>query len=212
MKGGTLVAWTPYIDFAFCNLQSGEFLAAGEFLQTAITHRAERMPDTLQQDQAEFDRTVATFLLAVGHGPEAERFARRSAESPGRSGSKLIPAASRQLVALMTQWTVLEAKLAQLEETDFLTTTSILAGNRRASVRAESWTLESQIRQFIADPERSNPLRPYLPGEARCDAWLLGEYLRILPSGVATELLRQARGGQRSQASLRGRLLRCFGR
>ena len=93
----------------------------------------------------------------------------------------------------MTQWAVLQSQLEQLEETTFLTTGLADRESQRAAIRSQCWTIESQVLQIVADPERSNPLRPYLPGEARFESWLLGEYLHVLPAGIATELLRQAR-------------------
>ena len=83
---GTVVAWSPYIEISACEVQAAEYPLAFAALLSGIEDRSHRMPDTLQQDQAEFDRRDR-------HGPVSQ-LAGRATPSASPAALPKTPAAT----------------------------------------------------------------------------------------------------------------------
>ncbi len=195
-------AGTAYTPLSFLHLQQGKFAELPGDLRKLKTQHALREPYSLIHDQADVDRSLALFLLALGNARDAERFARQAYERPQRMGNNSVDAISGHLTNGVVLWSVLQAQLDQREETDFLTGTGLMARQaRRTAIQTECRTLRSQILKIVGDRRRPNPLRPYLPEEVGVDSWLLGQFVQMLPTGIVREMIRDARASETHPAA-----------
>ena len=183
---------SPYFPLSHLQVQSGLFRNAWQSIRSGQADRGKRMPHTLQQDQSTVDSSaaIAQVLLAVGKGPEAERFARRAYERPGRVSSKTDSERDDSFNSGFLLWLVLEMRLAPWGAD----ATRSVADWQRESLRAEAWALRQKLTKIVGDPEFLVSLfRPNLPGQASVETWQLGALLALVPAGVAEEALAQAR-------------------
>lgn len=142
--------------------------------------QAARPPRDRLRERAENDRAIAVFLLALGNLEAAERFARRACESP--DPATFVDGRDMELPADLVLWTVLEAR----------------GDGGRA---AERLLLRRRLLKLLGERTGPNPLRPYLPGGMPMESWLLGSLVRMLPRGLALQLIREARGEETHPAA-----------
>ncbi|MDR3636241.1 MAG: hypothetical protein P4L84_20735 [Isosphaeraceae bacterium] len=190
-RGGPDFSASPYTYLARLYVQEGRTADALDALRKARAHRAQRPASTLQNDQAEFDRTVALAMLSLGRVAEAERFARRAVESPDRLGRTSTRRDEQTLGNAIVLWTVLAAERERLRER-----ASARGGSDWSGVAAHDaalWTLARQAASVARDPSRPNVLRPFVPGSTVVESWQLGSVLRMLPPGAALGMVEQAR-------------------
>jgi tetratricopeptide (TPR) repeat protein len=188
---------TAYRPLALLYLQQGRVTEALSALKKGQAQRATRAPHTLQQDQTKMDQAVGLLLLVLGKSEDAERFVRRSHEQPDRTGSTTDDETDVALVNGLAMWTVLESRLEQLAEEDAgRSGAAVLPDLSRRALAVQSWTLKRGLLKILHDPERLRALRPYMPGTPDLESWLSGGLVRLLPPGVATEAVRQARAAE----------------
>jgi tetratricopeptide (TPR) repeat protein len=184
-------AGSPLTFLARLCAQEGRAADALDALRKARIHRARRLSSTLQNDQAEFDETVALTLLSLGRVEDAERFARRAFDTPDRLGRSSARRDEKTLGGAIVLWTVLTAARERIGE--------------RAAVRGESdwwgpaandairWRLARQAAHLARDSSRPSILRPFVPGSTAVESWQLGSILRMVPPGAALAMVSQAR-------------------
>lgn len=188
---------TPYTYLACLDLRQGRWERVLDDFHRCQVHRSHRYPATLQYDQADVDRACALFLLATGHDADALRFARRSEEAPLRLGNTSTSARSYSLYRLLVLWSANEAVRERRLEVE-----SAANSRRRPDdvenvrLASESRILAAQILHQLARNADVNLLRPYLPQEVQLEAWMLGQFVQAIPSGIARELLRRARASE----------------
>jgi tetratricopeptide (TPR) repeat protein len=184
--GGTSYSGSPFTPLSRIYVQEGRPGDAIAALLMARSHRAQRGPKTLGDDQGEYDISVALAMLALGRSDDAERFARRVFETPDRLGHTSDRPDDKELANAVVLWTVLAAKRARREERGGW-------GSLRPDADAEAWTLARLAGRIARQPDRPNVLRPYVPGSATIESWQLGTVLRMVPPGVALTMVDQAR-------------------
>lgn len=193
---------STYEDVVMVHLQQGDFVQAAADFKLLQSQRGAREPSTLTADQSTIDRQIALFLVAVGRAGDAERYARQAYEFPSRNANTSSDPVSGELADTLTLWTVLQAKLHQLESSDFLAGTSLAERTDvRASLAAECWRLRTTVLKILSDPRRINPLLPYALDEVRTESWMAGQFLQVLPLGAGQQLLRQARESEQHPAA-----------
>ncbi|HVS34684.1 MAG TPA: hypothetical protein VMS17_03820 [Gemmataceae bacterium] len=189
---------SPWMRLAVFYLQEGRTKDAWEAFQKGRLQRGERKPDTLQQDQTFTDRSLALMMLAVGRSEDAERFARRAYELPGRTGDTTDDQRSQTTLSGLVLYMALESRIEELQEADAARTgmAALSPADKTdiANRETELWTLRRHMIDLLSDETFLNELlRPYLPGQDDKEAWVTPTIIRILPPGVAVEAIRQAR-------------------
>jgi tetratricopeptide (TPR) repeat protein len=204
---------SAYFRLTGLYLQQGRFQESLQAIKQGQARRAQREPFTLQQDRSLVDRSLASLLLALGRGPEAERFARRSFERPGRLGNITVQEREDIFSNGFLLWLALQTRIEQVQEggTDWQAQTRPLEKSWHAGMtpdvtldvlRGESWILQQKLVKLLGDPEfLTEVLRPHLLSEASADSWAHGSILKFLPAGVAEEALAQARTAESHAAA-----------
>jgi tetratricopeptide (TPR) repeat protein len=196
---------SPYMRLALFYLQAGRTQEAWRALKQGQAQRFRREPHTLQQDQSFADRSIALMLLALGRADEAERFARKAYERPGRTGSTTDDERTHTLLAGLTLWTVLNARIELLREAHAAKSTAagLAPSPELKALETEAWMLKRHMLKLLSDETFLNELiRPYMPGQDDKETWLVPSILRLLPPGVAVEALRQARASEDHESAV----------
>jgi tetratricopeptide (TPR) repeat protein len=186
---------TPYNDLAYLYVQECRFPEAIDALKHAQVHRAARQPSTLQNDQATFERALALLLLALGRVQDAEPIAKRSHERPNRTGFHTADATDEAFSTSYILAAILDTRIEQMRETEAALSgrERLLEQGKRMELEMEAWALTRRVLKRVAAGDRPNILRPNMPGTSTPETWLAGSIVRMLPPGVAVELIRQAR-------------------
>lgn len=183
---------SAYFPLSALTLQKGRMSDAWQAVQQGHAQRARRNADTLQQDQSVAERSVALILLALGKGEEAERFARRAYERPGRLGSTTTSDQDEIFNNGFLFWLALQTRIQQIQENR--ASFDVTAELQLVNLQSESWALKQKLVKLLSDEDfLTGVLRPYLPGVANVEGWQLGSVLQLLPAGVAEEALARAR-------------------
>jgi tetratricopeptide (TPR) repeat protein len=191
-SGGPDFYGTPYHWLSLVYLQQAQMPQAWEAVKRAKVQRDLRKSYTLEQDQGRMAQSVSLFLLAQGRAEEAVRFARRVNDRPDRAGFNSSDETRDALTYKLLLWTALQNRLTQLDET---APGGLLPDLDRKALDIEAWTLKRQLLKLLAGLGRRNEFRPYLPGGASIPTqpWMMGSLIGVLPSGVATVAIREAR-------------------
>jgi tetratricopeptide (TPR) repeat protein len=187
---------SPYLRLGMFYLQQGRIPEAWHAIKQGQAQRWSRQPYTLEQDQSFADRSIALMLLALGRGEDAERFARRAYERPGRTGFTTDDERTELLLNGLVFWQVLQTRMEEMREADSQQSLvdRLKPNTRLESMELEAWTLKRHLLTLLSDEKfLQELLRPYMPGQDDKEAWFTPTILQLLPPGVAVEALRQAR-------------------
>jgi tetratricopeptide (TPR) repeat protein len=106
-----------------------------------------------------------------------------------------VDATDRLLANSLLMWTILEDRQEQLREADAAKSWGgrLGVGAEQKKLAYEAFLLKRGMLKILHDPARLDALRPYLPGAAEIEPWMLPSLIRLLPPGVAAEAISQAR-------------------
>jgi hypothetical protein len=194
----------PHVDYhgspcqrlAVFHLQQGRVPEAWEAFKRGQGVRGTRPAHTLEQDQTFADRSFALLMLAVGRGEDAERFARRAYERPGRTGNTTDDQRTHTLLSGLVLWMALDTRVEELREAGAAGAGArgMVPDPRVQALRVEAWRLRRHLLEVLGDEAFLNELiRPYLPGQDDKESWVMPTVIRVLPPGVAVEAIRRAR-------------------
>jgi tetratricopeptide (TPR) repeat protein len=196
---------SAFFSLASLYTQQSRLPEAWHALLQGHRQRARRNGHTLEQDQSVADGTTADVLLALGRSADAERFARKVYERPGRTGSNTGNERTESLLSGLTLWSALRSRCAALREEEALARFPLRAEASRRQLEVETWTLERRLLKLLSENPMLDELsRPYLPGDGFLPSWQIGTLMRLLPAGVAEEALRQARVKEQSREGAGG--------
>jgi tetratricopeptide (TPR) repeat protein len=187
---------SAYFSLAMLYAQQSRFQEAWSALQQGQHERGKRKPHTLVQDQSFVDRSIALVLLALGRGEDAERFARRTYDRPGRMGSTTDSQETDRFLGGLTLWAALQTRIEMMREEEVLLVglrSQIEMQSRRRALELEAWTLKRRLLKMVSDDVfLVELLRPYL-AQGHKEPWLMPALVDLLPGGVAAEAIRKAR-------------------
>jgi tetratricopeptide (TPR) repeat protein len=182
---------SPYRSLSRVYMQQGRMKDSWEALKKGKRQRDLRKPHTLELDQGRMDQASTLFLLALGRAEEALRFARRAHDRPDRTGHTSADETRDAIGNKLLLWTAIQSRLAQLSEME--TSSGLLPNVDRKALEFEAWTLQRQLLKLLSGLGEHNQFRPYLTGNASLEPWTMGSLVQVLPAGVATVAIRQAR-------------------
>lgn len=190
---------SPWRNLADLYVTEGRFPEAVEALRRTRTDRAARKPSTLQQDQAVTETSIATLLVALGRGADAERFARRVYGRPDRSGHTSADPRFLELDGALLMHAVLRLRLEEMAEAPPASPAAGVAARADGptALEWEDWFVRHRATKLLQDDTLIVEFfRPYLVGGLCAEPWLAGTAVRLLPAGVALDALRRARAAE----------------
>ena len=186
----------PWMELAELYTREGRFGEALGALREVPRYRARRPPYARNADRNESRRALAAFLLLAGRADAAARITSKALVAPDRRAhNSRDPAQDRVIVALL-------GRLARRMQASLrLEAASIepvykrpLAWLTAAWLRFEGWRSGALAARLLSDNARL--VGTFQIGSAKsavAPPWLVGEIIRIVGPGVASEALRLAR-------------------
>ncbi|HMP69753.1 MAG TPA: hypothetical protein PKA76_10410 [Pirellulaceae bacterium] len=195
-----LSARSYFLNVAQLYLEQRRLQESAEAVQMAAKNRAHRAPWTWRHEQGKTDLVLASLLAISNHLADAERIARRAYERPDQLGISSDNDQQRQLHSGFLLYRILVSRIAELQELEVASDNATQLRIARASLEAECWVLRRRLLQGIDGDFLTILVTPR--DERALGPDIVGDFLRILPYGVASEVLALARSAdERHQAA-----------
>ncbi len=186
----------PWIYKLYITINQGRFDEAREAMDRMLLWRQNQIPVVTVMNRAEHLMASASFLLVSGQGEQAARLTSTALAEPDRNGSfsaddaqKDSASALLHMLANETWYQVQLEEAATLDLTDRVQ--ARLTANRQ---RFTAWLAGRRAASLLADESvLLNRLRPYAPLDVHIPEWIEPEIIRLIGTGVMSELLQRAR-------------------
>ncbi|MEM9369038.1 MAG: hypothetical protein AAGD07_23880 [Planctomycetota bacterium] len=180
---------TPYLPLATLLMQQGRFAECMDALKEAQMERGEREPYTLQQDEASFNITAASLLLAYNELDLAWRFARSAIDSPDRAGTTSNDQRDLDVSNDLIAWAILKSRQHHVRLQRALGVAEAASRRRElASIRLEMWKTRQRFQGRLTKDDLVRLVNPYLPGcpniETRVQSWHRMQLPDLVPTGI----------------------------
>ena len=180
---------TPYLPLATLLMQQGRFAECMDALKEAQIERGDREAYTLQQDEASFNITAASLLLAYNEPDLAWRFAESAIDSPDRAGTTSNDQKDMDMSNDLIAWTILKARQQSLQEQLALGLGKSSSLRREiASIRLKAWKTQQRFQGRLTKDDLIRLVNPYLAGcpniETRVQSWHRLLLADLVPTGA----------------------------
>jgi len=186
----------PWIYKLYLTMNQGRFGDARQSLDRMLLWRENQIPAVTVMNRAEHLLASASFLLLAGYGEEAARLTTTALNEPDRNGSFSADDAQKDslaaLINMMANNTWYQIRLEEIATMDFLD--SLSARITVNKIRFAAWLAGRKAASLFANQEiLFNRLRPYAPLDVHIPEWMEPEIVKLMGTGVMTNVLEQAR-------------------
>jgi len=187
----------PWIYKLYLTMNQGRFSDAKQSLDRMLLWRENQVPAVTVMNRAEHLLASASFLLLAGYGEEAARLTTTALNEPDRNGSFSADDAQKDsmaaLINMMANNTWYQLRLEEIATMGFFD--SLAARTTANKLRFAAWLAGRKAASLFADQEiLFNRLRPYAPLDVHIPEWIEPEIVKLMGTGVMSNVLDQARG------------------
>jgi tetratricopeptide (TPR) repeat protein len=185
----------PWIYKLYLTMNQSRFDEAREALDRMLIWRETQDPVVSVMNRAEHFLVSASFLLLAGYAEDAIKLTATALNQPDRNGSYSADDAQKDSFAALLNMMANETEYqVQLE----MLSTMSLAQRLQARphlwrLQLDAWRAERRAASLYASSEvLLSRLRPYSPLDVHVPEWIEPEIIRIMGTGVMSQMLTQA--------------------
>ena len=186
----------PWIYKLYLTMNQGRFDEAKTALDRMLVWREQQEPIVSAMNRAEHFLVSANFLLLAGYAEDSIKLSMTALNQPDRNGSysaddsqKDSYAALVNMMANRTQYQIEKERISTLGWVE-----GTKAKIDSLDLLLDAWRAERRAASLLADFDTlQNRLRPYAPLEVNIPEWVEPEIVRVIGTGVMSNVLDQAR-------------------
>ncbi|MFK7865245.1 MAG: tetratricopeptide repeat protein [Pseudohongiellaceae bacterium] len=186
----------PWIYKLYLTMNQGRFDDARTALDRMLVWREQQEPIVSAMNRAEHFLVSAGFLLLAGYTEDAIKLTSTALNQPDRNGSYSADDSQKDSYAALVN---MMANQAQYEVTMERRATMgwdewVRSSFTALSLQLDAWRAERRAAALFASLETlQNRLRPYAPLDVHIPEWIEPEIVRLIGTGVMSNILEQAK-------------------
>lgn len=186
----------PWIYKLYITMNQGRFDEARQSLDRMLLWRESQVPVVTVMNRAEHLIASATFLLLAGYGEDTAQLTATALNEPDRNGSFSADDEQKDSIAallnMLAHETWYQLRLENAATMNFVDRNQerLLANKQKFA----AWLAGRRAASLFADLDvMLNRLRPYAPLDVHIPEWIEPDIVRLLGTGVMSNILDQAR-------------------
>lgn len=186
----------PWIYKLYLTMNQGRFDDARTALDRMLVWREQQKPIVSAMNRAEHFLVSANFLLLAGYTQDAIKLTSTALNQPDRNGSYSADDSQKDSYAALVNMMANRAEYqVLLENRATLNWRESLSSRLTAfSLQVDAWRAERRAAALFANLDvLQNRLRPYAPLDVHIPEWVEPEIVKLIGTGVMSNILDQAR-------------------
>lgn len=185
----------PWIYKLYLTMNQGRFDEARDALDRMLIWRESQKPIVSVMNRAEHYLVSASFLLLAGYAEDAIKLTATALNQPDRNGSYSADDSQKDSIAallnMMANQTEYQIQLEIIATMDWFESLQVRID--AIALQLNAWRAARRAASLFADFDvLQNRLRPYAPLEVHIPEWIEPEIVRLMGTGVMSNILDQA--------------------